>query len=206
MKTNIENIYNLTKQDLLLGGQVMADAFAHDPLWEKFFDGDADKPAKLSACHEVPLRLSHCYGHVIAPSKELEGIAAWLPGDKAAMTFWRMVMSGALGAAFRMGAEAGKKMEQVFAPLEQDRADQMAGRDFVYLYLLGVRQKAQRKGFGKQLLQAVIAHSEANGTPIYLDTETEQNAQMYEHFGFKTLKQITLPIINQPMWEMVREV
>jgi 2-polyprenyl-3-methyl-5-hydroxy-6-metoxy-1,4-benzoquinol methylase len=29
--------------------------------------------------------------------------------------------------------------------------------------------------------------------------------QMYEHFGFRLLKRITLPIVDLPMWEMVRE-
>jgi hypothetical protein len=28
---------------------------------------------------------------------------------------------------------------------------------------------------------------------------------MYEHFGFKLLKKITLPIVGLPMWEMVKE-
>jgi hypothetical protein len=26
----------------------------------------------------------------------------------------------------------------------------------------------------------------------------------YEHFGFEIIKEITLPIINLPMWEMTR--
>jgi hypothetical protein len=29
--------------------------------------------------------------------------------------------------------------------------------------------------------------------------------RMYEKFGFRVLNQITLPIINLPQWEMVRE-
>jgi hypothetical protein len=28
--------------------------------------------------------------------------------------------------------------------------------------------------------------------------------KMYEHFGFRLLKRITLPIVDLPMWEMVR--
>jgi hypothetical protein len=55
------------------------------------------------------------------------------------------------------------------------------------------------------LLRALIAHSEQVKRPIYLETETEKNVRMYERFGFTVVKQITLPVINLPMWEMVRE-
>ena len=40
--------------------------------------------------------------------------------------------------------------------------------------------------------------------PLYLETETENNVAMYEKYGFKVVKKTTLPIINLPMWEMVR--
>jgi len=42
--------------------------------------------------------------------------------------------------------------------------------------------------------------------PIYLETETESNVRLYERFGFKKLEQMNLPVINQPMWAMIREI
>ena len=43
------------------------------------------------------------------------------------------------------------------------------------------------------------------GLPLYLETETEKNVSIYERFEFGTLKKVTLPVIDQPMWLMVRE-
>jgi len=40
---------------------------------------------------------------------------------------------------------------------------------------------------------------------IHLEPFTEENVKMYEHFGFRLLKKITLPIVDLPMWEMVRK-
>lgn len=42
-----------------------------------------------------------------------------------------------------------------------------------------------------------------NGT-LYLETETGRNVAMYERFGFEVIRRITLPVVDLPMWEMVR--
>jgi ribosomal protein S18 acetylase RimI-like enzyme len=81
----------------------------------------------------------------------------------------------------------------------------MKGRTYLYLMVLGVATEFQGQGFGGKLLRALIEKSEQAGVPIYVETETERNVKMYERFGFRVLKQITLPIINLPQWEMVRE-
>ena len=39
------------------------------------------------------------YGEAYATSENLEGIAAWLPGDFADMSMWRMIRSGAISRA-----------------------------------------------------------------------------------------------------------
>ncbi|HKL47080.1 MAG TPA: GNAT family N-acetyltransferase, partial [Candidatus Izemoplasmatales bacterium] len=57
-----------------------------------------------------------------------------------------------------------------------------------------------------KLLRALIAMTDEVKLPIYLETETENNVHLYERFGFKTLEKMALPVINQPMWTMLREV
>ncbi len=55
-------------------------------------------------------------------------------------------------------------------------------------------------------MRALFEESERAGLPLYLKTETASNVRMYERFGFVVAKEIALPIINLPMWEMVRDV
>jgi len=81
----------------------------------------------------------------------------------------------------------------------------MKGKAYIYLMVLGVTTELQGQGFGGKLLRALIEEGERAEVPIYVETETERNVRMYERFGFRVLKQITLPIINLPQWEMVRE-
>ena len=82
----------------------------------------------------------------------------------------------------------------------------MQGKSYLYLLVIGVAPRFQGQGFAGKLVRALIDKSERAGVPIYLETETESNVRMYEHLGFEVVQEITLPIINLPMWEMVRGV
>jgi GNAT superfamily N-acetyltransferase len=97
------------------------------------------------------------------------------------------------------------KMMRIFAPLDDDRKEHMGEREFDYLMIVGVSPEHQRQGHASTLVRALTENSDRTGVPIYLETETEGNQQMYEHFGFETLAQIELPVVGLPMWEMVRE-
>ena len=121
------------------------------------------------------------------------------------MNAWRMIRSGSMGPAMRMGLNVAKKMGAVFKPLIEDRREHMAGCVYLYPLVIGVATELQGKGFGRKLIDAAIEKSNREGLQIYLDTATEENMKMYEHFGFRLLRKITLPIVDLPMWEMVRE-
>ncbi|MFP4395715.1 MAG: GNAT family N-acetyltransferase, partial [Anaerolineales bacterium] len=190
------------KKDVPQAAAVLVGAFEHDPVWKVILN-DAT-PTQRIATFEAPLL--HClkYGEVYAPSENLEGVAAWTPGEWAAMTPWRMLRSGAIWTGLRMGWGVAKKMEPIFAPLDADRKENMKGQTYTYLLIIGVAPAFQGQGFGGKLLRALIEESERTGTLLYLETETESNVRMYEHLGFTVVKEIVLPMINLLMWEMTR--
>ena len=198
-------LYRVQKRDVTRASKVLADAFQHDPLWNKLFEGESDIEKRFSAFFESPVRLCLKYGEVYAPSKDLEGVLAWIPEKYADMTVWRMIRSGAMRSGMRIGWSAAKKMGSVFKPIAEDRHEHMAGSVYLYLLVVGVSTELQGKGFGRKLIGAAIEKSEREGLQLYLETETEENVKMYEHFGFRLLKRITLPIVDLPMWEMVRQ-
>ena len=198
-------LYRVQKRDITQVGKVLADAFQHDPLWNKIYEAESDIEKRFRAHFEVPVRYCLQYGEVYAPSEDLEGVVAWVSGKYADMTAWRIIRSGALGAAMRMGSRAAKKMGHVFKPVGEDRHNHMAGCAYLYLLVVGVTTGLQGKGFGRKLIDAAIEKSERERLPLYLETETEENVKMYEHFGFRLLKKITLPMIDLPIWEMARK-
>jgi GNAT superfamily N-acetyltransferase len=204
MTTKMDSFYKLTFRDAFQAGEAMAGAFVDDPVWRKLFGGESDLARKYQAFFEVPIRICLQYGKVYATSDNFEGIVSYMPGRFSDITFWRFLRCGAFGCGMRIGMTAGKRMNDLRV-LPADRAIHSAGRPYIYLLLLGVKTAHRGKGLGGLLLRALMADCDAQGLPIYLETETEENVRMYEHFGFRLIKKVTLDKLGLPMWEMVRE-
>lgn len=196
------DLYPLQKKDITKADAVLTEAFQDDPLWSRVMG--ALKPQQRSGLFEVPIRYCLRYGQVYAPSEQIEGLIAWVPGHLAGMPLWRIIRSGAIRPALRMASQFPPEMRAAFKPVEADRKANMQGRPFLYLPALGVASAFQGQGFGGRLLGALIAQSEAQGLPIYLETESQGNVRWYEKAGFEVMKEINLPVIDLPMWEMVR--
>lgn len=205
MPERIDELYKLQKKDISRAGEVLGDAFQHDPIWKEVFKGEPRDSKKRNASFEIPVRYCMKYGEAYATSENLEGVAAWIPGNLADMTFPRIIRSGSLGSALKMGARLAAKMKPAFMPIQRDRHEHMKEKSYMYLQIVGVALKLQGCGFGGRLLRALIEKCEKTGLPIYLETETEKNVAMYERFGFTMVKQIVVPELNLPMWEMIRD-
>ena len=204
MPKKLDSLYRVQKKDVSRAAIVLVDAFQHDPVWNAVF-GDA-MLAQRAYAFEPPVRYCLKYGEVYAPSEALEGVAAWVPGTVADMTCWRILRSGAFWSGMKAGARIISKMKPIFRPIETDRRANMSGKPYIYLQVIGVAPAFQGQGFAGKLLRALIEKSEQTGVSLYLETETEANVSMYEHFGFAVIKRIVLPIIDLPMWEMTRGV
>jgi ribosomal protein S18 acetylase RimI-like enzyme len=198
-------LYKVQKRDIVGASKVLASAFQRDPLWNKIYEGEPNIEKRFHAFFEGGVRYCLKYGEVYAPSENLEGVIGLVPGKYADMSWWRAIRSGTMGVGMRMGLSAAKKTGTVFKPITKDRREHMAGCSYLYVLVFGVSTELQGKGFGRKLIDAAIEKSEREGLHLYLETETEENVRMYEYFGFRLLKKITLPIVDLPMWEMVRE-
>ncbi len=203
MITTTENVVTLENKHIPHAVEVLYDAFQHDPVFNALFEGAA--PQQRKAFNETPLR--HClhYGQVCAPSEDLEGVAGWVSGKHAEMTPWKMLVSGAIWPALRMGRSYAQRMMKAFQPIEAGRRKHMAGQPYIYLFFIGVAPKHQGQGFGRLLLDEVLHIAQAVHLPVYLETETDNNVQLYEHFGFEVIDQVELPVVHLPMWQMVRQ-
>ena len=54
------------------------------------------------------------------------------------------------------------------------------------------------------MLRELVDECDRSGRHLYLETETEENVAMYEGLGFQVIKKVTLPVVELPMWEMMR--
>jgi GNAT superfamily N-acetyltransferase len=207
MSRQIEGLYKIQKQDIRRAGVTLADAFHSDAVWRLFFK-DGTTIEQEGVLFESPIKYCLKYGGVYASSEHLEGIAAWVRGEYADMTIWRLLRSGSIFSglkALRACTKLAQKQGKIFEPLQTARKAHMQGRAYIYLFVIGVSGKFQGQGFGSKLIKALIEESEQAGIPIYTETQTEENVGFYEHLGFKQLNKLILPIIDLPQWELIRE-
>lgn len=200
-----DNIYKLTKKDIAIGAQTIKSAFTHDPLWKKLFDGEENEDIKRLAFFEIPLRQGIYYGNAYAPSSNLEGVGVVIPGKYAATSIWQMLRTGSFSAVARMGADLGKRVNELFKPLLNEHKEHKSKGDYLYINILGVSLEYQKKGFGGTILKAALEEGKEKKLPLYLETETEENVRFYEKHGFKITKTVTLPVVDHKMWIMVKE-
>ena len=201
----LEGLYRVKEDEIERAAAVLADAFHDDPLYQGLFGNGEVALRKFRLTSLMMTRYCFRYGAVYASSKDLEGVMliSWSPNTT--MTVGRMIRSGAFIAILRVGLGSLGRIITALSPLDGYRDRLMSGRSFVYLNMIGVAREHQGKGHGGKLLRALLSGADELGLPLYLETETEKNVSIYERFEFGTLKKVTLPVIDQPMWLMVRE-
>ena len=178
----------------------MGQAFCEDPIWVEILK---EEPEKFSIVFELPIKYSIKYGKVYSSSSNLEGIAAWLPSNYINMNVFRLILSGTLSSAMKLGNKIGKRIREVFEIIAEDRKRNIKS-PYVYLYVIGIAPNHQGKGIGSRLINSMLNHLSPE-IPIYLETETERNVKLYERLGFRVLKEITIPSLELPMWEMIHD-
>ena len=194
----ISDLYKIQKKDLKNAVNVLTNAFSEDSMWKEVFN-DEDKNRALT---EVMVRFCLKYGNVVSTSENIEGVMAIVPYDKD-MTTWRIIRCGAFFLSMQISGEA--KIMQVLTKAVEEAKKSLNLGPYIHLLIMGVSQEFQGKGFGGQLLRAVIEKAEIEKLPLYLETQKEANVSLYEKYGFSVKKQVILPDpLNLPMWLMIQ--
>ena len=204
MKSNLNELYHLTENQVKLAGKILSEAFYDDPISVYLIPDVSERKAKLKYVYEYVIRYDILYGEVYATSPNLEGIAGWLHSENAYKTIKRQIKSGGPKVISKLGMEFYKKSKHVEeftnlihkknAPLKHWNLDQ-----------LGVDPNFQGKGHAGVLLKAMFTRSDQEGIPIYLETHKDINVAIYQHYGFKILKDATIPDTDIHLWAMLKE-
>jgi len=183
--------------------EMLAHAFGDDLMAQYVFAGAVSIEANLPNFYEIPLRYGLRHGEVYVTSSNLEGVAVWLPSEKAYMSTWRVLQSGAFFNLMRMGSKPGERIGRLGNFLDM-KHKLHAPEQHCYLYVLGVDPSFQGQGNASKLLKPKLAELDKAGLPAYLETQKEQNVTLYQHFGFDLVEEFTLPGTTLVTWAMKR--
>jgi GNAT superfamily N-acetyltransferase len=194
-------------RDGLAGAVASASrAFHDDPLFN-FFEPDLVKQSKrlpglMRATIVDTLPLEETYAAYV--DGKPKAVAAWMPPGtyprsprREAMFYVRALPSMVL---------VGRRLPPALQLLTTiDKAHPK--HEHWYLSLLAVDPELQGKGVGGALLAPLLERADAEGLPVYLETQKASNVAWYGRHGFALVETLTLPkVAGAPtMWTLQRE-
>ena len=201
-------IQKLTKERVKQAGQVIANAFHNDPLFKVLIPVDKKRKEVLPKLNSFLLELGSKVGNVYITSKNVEGAAIWFSDKTADFGLFQIICAVMLLPGMRLLFKHGKemlRMQKELAILIKNRKTLMGSRNYLYLSMIAIAPEQQHKGYGSILLKKLFNESKQNNVPIYLETETEENVEIYKHYNFKIINEIDLVDNKVHMWQMLRE-
>ena len=180
----------------------MAAAFEDDPVASWFWRKPSGRRDYIAGWYALVVRehyLDHGAVFVAEEEAEIVGCSMWSPPGGWRFSS-RVEMKTSRYALPRLGLRvpiASIAMRRI----EREHPDP----PHWYLSELGVRPQNQGRGLGSQLMFEILARSDREGTPAYLESSTERSRALYERHGFETRKVINMPRGGPPLWLMWRE-
>lgn len=185
-------------------GEVLSRAFHTDPLWVTVIR-DSERRPEMLATMFTGLTKTTIASHGMAERTLLmEGVALWLPPGRD-IGLWAMVRSGLAMPRFvrSLPKQDRKRMMAVLRQIGERRKTLMPEPHW-YVSAVGVDPQHQGKGFGSALMRHGVSRADRGDTPIYLETEAEENVGFYQHLGFEVIEELMPEGLDAPMWLMAR--
>jgi ribosomal protein S18 acetylase RimI-like enzyme len=200
----MSELFRITTTHIIPAAQVCARAFMNDLQIDYFMPERKEREKYLYLFYAFLLRYGVHYGKVYATSSKLEGVIVWLPSQEADMPLWRMVRCGVIGLVRQAGIRRILRLQHFAKPVF-DLHHSCAPFPHEYLFLLAVDPHYQGQGFARQLIQPRLQELDQQKLSCFLETHTEDNVALYERFGFKNIRKITIPETKLNFWGMVRQ-
>ena len=181
---------------------VTSRAFWPDPLFGFFARSPKQETRQLPIFLGALLRDCFNHGEVwgALENERVVGSASWLPpGGSPRSRSRELKIYAACGRALLTGRNRVTGLKLLNAV-----EDEHPSQPHWYLALLGVDPSLQGHGYGRALLEPVLTKCDTAIEPAYLETQKPENLPFYERFGFRVLKEVSVPG-SPTVWLMWRE-
>lgn len=201
----IPEVWSVDRRDCGVAGAVLARAFSDTDQWAAVVPDERARGRKLEQMFTGTVKLTLSAGGVAERTARFEGVALWLPPARD-LGIWSMVKSGFASARFTV-TPPYPNLRRLLAMLNQfDTArKQRMPHPHWYLLALGVDPRHQKRAFGPALVIEGNRRADADGVPIYVETETGPTVAFYRKLGFVVVDEIIIDAYELPFSLMVRQ-
>ena len=195
----------LEKAHKVLAVEVLTQAFHDDPMYLAVFPDPDHREQSLRRMWSSVIGYCQVYG-IAHTTPAVDGAACWLSPGNTEISWWRVLRTrfGLQRAVGHFGAEARTRFLEAMAYGDEVHKRVMGGVHW-YLWALGGAPESQGEGIGGALLEPVLARSDEEGYPCYLEALTDSNVAFYQRRGFYVAHEGLLPGLDCTAWAMVRE-
>ena len=198
-------IQSLTRRQLGQAAEGLTQAFLADPMWTAILPDDRARERLMRPMWKALLRYTQVYGEVTT-THDSAGAACWLAPNATRTTTLRMLRTG-MGLPFavmRFPRAERFRFLQAMSFVDGFHSKHMPVPHW-YLWALGVDPARQRQGIGTALLRPVLARSDREVHPCYLETQVPGNVSFYERLGFRVVEEANVPQQPIHLWFMRRD-
>jgi ribosomal protein S18 acetylase RimI-like enzyme len=204
MPTQMEGLLRLGKSHIPAAAGVLVSAFLEYPLLRDSFAEAAQREKVASFFFRLSRYYAIRYGETYATSSNLEAVAVWIHSDHYSVPLRKAVRSVPLSVILGFGRAGGGRMKYPSAYIDAVHG-RLAPFEHWYLQAIGVAPRFRGEGYASKLLRPMLARTDEEGLPCYLETVDERNVQIYEHFGFELVEKAGIPKTGLTNWAMLRQ-
>jgi GNAT superfamily N-acetyltransferase len=197
-----EAVRTARRDEAALLGEVLADAFAEDPVFAWLIPPYL--PGRDNRLRMFFTSMSRGYLRLGKPcylTGDASAAALWAAPGAWAMPLSQILLEAAPNAlAFR-----DSLLRALRTQLQIERLHARQTSPHWYLGYLGTRRDRQGEGLGTQMLREVLAGADTDGVPAYLESSNERNLPLYERNGFRVVGELQALGHGPTIWRMWRE-
>lgn len=184
---------------------MLARSFDDSPLMRHCIPGDRRRPSILRSFFRASIRDARPFGNVFVArdGDRVLGAAVWLPPGRYPPSTSRQLRQ--LSGTLTLGPMAPKAVRPSLRYLRASESVHPRTPHW-YLAVLGVDPSFQGQGLGGRLLEPILECADAEGIPVYLETDRERNLAFYARYRFGLVDTL-LPDgdAGPPEWTMWRD-
>jgi ribosomal protein S18 acetylase RimI-like enzyme len=193
----------LRGRDIPSAARMCARAFLNAPHIVHFFPDATRRERDPAALFEMRIRYGLLYGEVHVAPRHLEGIAVWIPSNRASMTMWKQIRAGGIRLYRSVGADPVARMTHVAEHNDRLRRQHVPGRHW-FLSILAVDPAHQRQGRATRLVKGMLSRLDREAIACYAETTEPSVFPFYRRLGFELGTESTVPGTDLTVWPLVR--
>lgn len=204
MDHSISDLVRLDRAQAGKAAEALTRAFSDYVLVRHFFPEKERRERFVRNFVSIPLYYGVKYGEVYATSHSIEGAAVWIPSHNHPMSSARIFRSvpPAVLAGFAMSG--AYRMKDVDSFLNEAH-ERLVPFDHWFLQMIGVEPAFKGQGYSSTLIKPMLSRADRENLPCYLETNTEENVEIYRHFGFEVVEESVVPGTDVMNWAMLRK-